>query len=83
MTHTDDALTEAVVTELKAVARRVQLRCETGGWDDRTYEDPDVAASRIIAAVRAHDEQSALNCGHCSEPDEIACACQIKERDDE
>lgn len=44
----------------------------------------DEAARQAIDAVRQHDEQAALNCGHCSpNTDEIACGCQIKERDDE
>lgn len=42
------------------------------------HDDYHDMARAAIAAVRKHDEQSALNCGHCTPgDDEIRCACEI------
>lgn len=53
----DELTTRYVVDELKAVAQRVEFRCETGAWDDNTYEEPESIANRIIALVRADERK--------------------------
>lgn len=90
MTHTDDALTEAVAKVL------YDMNPDQSEWsdypdyipwpfaDEESKEIVRNEARVAIAAVRQFDEQAALNCGHCTpNSDEIACQCKIEERDDE
>lgn len=78
MNETEQALTERV--------GRICREAYITGYHQQKYKASHSLrdAEQIIAAVRAHDEQAALNCGHCTpNADEIACGCQIEERNDE
>lgn len=86
------ALTEAVAKALYEYdANRDSHRIPFMPWDaqasprmDELRREFRMQAHVAIAAIRQHDEQAALNCGHCDpNTDEIACQCKIEERDDE
>lgn len=86
MNETEQALTEAVadVARGEMVQYAMRMGADLSRPPSITKEYAGRVATAAIAAVRAHDEQAALNCGHCDpNADEIACACQIEERDDE
>lgn len=54
------------------------------GYDPFGFFPAFMLARKALTTIRQHDEQAALNCGHCTpNADEIACGCQIEERDDE
>lgn len=81
MNDTEQALTEAVAQAI--------INVDMGRFPNAVRQIPARSvyidrARAALSTIRAHDEQSALNCGHCDpNTDEIVCACQIKERDDE
>lgn len=96
MNETEQALTEAVAKAMHNAAVPYDALEVLESWEKEveSYERDDrignyvktvrAMATAAVAAVRQFDEQAALNCGHCTpNTDEIACACQIKERDDE
>lgn len=78
MTHTDDALTEAVAKAIVGVIEH--YADDTVMVNDFTpigNVAPEMATA-AIATIRAHDEQDALSCGFCTpNSDEIRCQCKI------
>ena len=95
MNDTEQALTESVAKAMHNAAVPYDALEVLESWEEEveSYERDGIGnyvktvramAHAALTTIRQHDEQAALNCGHCTpNTDEIACACQIKERDDE